>query len=91
MEAFVKHCGITVALDRANVDTDQIIPKQFLLTLTRNLLPLNSLGIHDFPVPLGMSEDFKHYRIRELTTRGRRPSMVPRTVPDILQISKTCL
>jgi 3-isopropylmalate/(R)-2-methylmalate dehydratase small subunit len=36
MEAFIKHCGITVALNRANVDTDQIIPKQFLKRIERS-------------------------------------------------------
>ena len=36
MEAFVKHCGIAAALDRANVDTDQIIPKQFLKRIERS-------------------------------------------------------
>jgi len=36
MQAFIKHCGITVALDRANVDTDQIIPKQFLKRIERS-------------------------------------------------------
>ena len=36
MEAFIKHCGITAALDRANVDTDQIIPKQFLKRIERS-------------------------------------------------------
>jgi 3-isopropylmalate/(R)-2-methylmalate dehydratase small subunit len=30
MESFKHHKGIVVPLDRANVDTDQIIPKQFL-------------------------------------------------------------
>lgn len=30
MQAFRKHTGIVAPLDRANVDTDQIIPKQFL-------------------------------------------------------------
>jgi len=30
MKAFTKHTGRVVAMDRANVDTDQIIPKQFL-------------------------------------------------------------
>ncbi|HUE75896.1 MAG TPA: 3-isopropylmalate dehydratase small subunit, partial [Chloroflexota bacterium] len=30
MEPFVTHRGVVVALDRVNVDTDQIIPKQFL-------------------------------------------------------------
>lgn len=35
MQAFTKHTGIVVALDRANVDTDQIIPKQFLKRIER--------------------------------------------------------
>ena len=35
MEPFVKHRGRVVVLSRANVDTDQIIPKQFLKGLAR--------------------------------------------------------
>jgi 3-isopropylmalate/(R)-2-methylmalate dehydratase small subunit len=35
MEAFKKHTGIVAILDRANVDTDQIIPKQFLKSIRR--------------------------------------------------------
>lgn len=35
MEAFTKHRGIVAPLDRANVDTDQIIPKQFLKSIRR--------------------------------------------------------
>ncbi len=35
MEKFNKHTGTVVALDRANIDTDQIIPKQFLQKITR--------------------------------------------------------
>jgi 3-isopropylmalate/(R)-2-methylmalate dehydratase small subunit len=35
MESFVKHTGIVAPLDRANVDTDQIIPKQFLKRVER--------------------------------------------------------
>lgn len=35
MKPFVKHSGLVVALDRANVDTDQIIPKQFLKRIER--------------------------------------------------------
>ena len=35
MEPFVTHTGIVAALDRANVDTDQIIPKQFLKRIER--------------------------------------------------------
>jgi 3-isopropylmalate/(R)-2-methylmalate dehydratase small subunit len=35
MQAFTTHSGIVAALDRANVDTDQIIPKQFLKRIER--------------------------------------------------------
>ena len=35
MEAFVRHTGLVAALDRVNVDTDQIIPKQFLKGIER--------------------------------------------------------
>ena len=35
MEAFTVHNGVVGAMDRANVDTDQIIPKQFLKRIER--------------------------------------------------------
>ncbi|HEY3392521.1 MAG TPA: 3-isopropylmalate dehydratase small subunit [Lacipirellulaceae bacterium] len=35
MKPFTKHSGRVVAMDRANVDTDQIIPKQFLKRIER--------------------------------------------------------
>jgi 3-isopropylmalate/(R)-2-methylmalate dehydratase small subunit len=35
MKSFRKHTGIVVPLDRTNVDTDQIIPKQFLKRIER--------------------------------------------------------
>ena len=35
MDAFERHTGVVVPLDRANVDTDQIIPKQFLKSIRR--------------------------------------------------------
>jgi 3-isopropylmalate/(R)-2-methylmalate dehydratase small subunit len=35
MRAFVKHSGLVAAMDRASVDTDQIIPKQFLKRIER--------------------------------------------------------
>lgn len=35
MEPFIRHTGTAVPLDRANVDTDQIIPKQFLKRIER--------------------------------------------------------
>jgi 3-isopropylmalate/(R)-2-methylmalate dehydratase small subunit len=36
MKPFTKHTGIAAAMDRANVDTDQIIPKQFLKRIERS-------------------------------------------------------
>ena len=35
MRAFTQHTGLVAPLDRANVDTDQIIPKQFLKSIKR--------------------------------------------------------
>ena len=36
MKAFTKHTGIIATLDRSNVDTDVIIPKQFLKSISRS-------------------------------------------------------
>ena len=35
MKSFTKHTGLVAAMDRSNVDTDQIIPKQFLKRIER--------------------------------------------------------
>ena len=35
MQPFSKHTGLVMPLDRVNVDTDQMVPKQFLKALTR--------------------------------------------------------
>ena len=35
MKVFTQHTGLVAAMDRANVDTDQIIPKQFLKRIER--------------------------------------------------------
>lgn len=35
MDKFVTHSGVAVAMNRANVDTDAIIPKQFLKSIQR--------------------------------------------------------
>ncbi|WP_299795215.1 3-isopropylmalate dehydratase small subunit [uncultured Shewanella sp.] len=43
MQAFIKHTGLAVMIDSANVDTDQIIPKQFLSKVTRD-----GFGVHLF-------------------------------------------
>lgn len=35
MEAFIQHTGLIATLNQANIDTDQIIPKQFLKSIKR--------------------------------------------------------
>ena len=35
MHSFTKHTGLVLPFDRVNVDTDQMVPKQFLKALTR--------------------------------------------------------
>jgi 3-isopropylmalate/(R)-2-methylmalate dehydratase small subunit len=35
MQPFIKHTGLAALPDRVNVDTDQMVPKQFLKALTR--------------------------------------------------------
>ena len=35
MTPFKKHAGLVMPMDRVNVDTDQMVPKQFLKALTR--------------------------------------------------------
>src|ERR1700674_5526565 len=35
MQPFSTHTGVVMPLDRVNVDTDQMVPKQFLKALTR--------------------------------------------------------
>ena len=35
MRAFTHHTGLVLPMDRSNVDTDQIIPKQFLKRIER--------------------------------------------------------
>ena len=43
MHPFTTHTGLVAAMDRANVDTDQIIPKQFLKRIERT-------GFGQYPV-----------------------------------------
>ncbi|MBR9729133.1 3-isopropylmalate dehydratase small subunit [Shewanella intestini] len=43
MQAFTVHTGLAVAINSTNIDTDQIIPKQFLSKVTRD-----GFGVHLF-------------------------------------------
>jgi 3-isopropylmalate/(R)-2-methylmalate dehydratase small subunit len=41
MEKFIHHAGLAAPLDRANVDTDAIVPKQFLKSIRRSGFGVN--------------------------------------------------
>ena len=41
MEKFLKFCGIVAGLDRPNIDTDAIIPKQYLKSIKRSGFGVN--------------------------------------------------
>ena len=36
MQAFIKHEGLVVPMDRSDIDTDQLVPKQFLKRVERS-------------------------------------------------------
>ena len=49
MQPFRVHSGIVAPLDRANVDTDAIIPKQFLKSIKRSgfgVEPVRRVALH---------------------------------------------
>ena len=70
MEPFVRHTGLVAPLDRVDVDTDQIIPKQFLKRIERT-------GFGQFL--------FYDWRLDEHTKEvgrsGRRPSTLMTLLP----------
>jgi 3-isopropylmalate/(R)-2-methylmalate dehydratase small subunit len=48
MRAFTEHTGVAMPLDRANVDTDFIIPKQFLKSIKRSGFGVNLFDEHRY-------------------------------------------
>jgi 3-isopropylmalate/(R)-2-methylmalate dehydratase small subunit len=63
MEKFTVHTGLVVPLDRANVDTDAIIPKQFLKSIKRTGFGENLFDAWRF---LDVGEPGKDLRTRKL-------------------------
>ena len=45
MKPFIKHTGLVAPMDRVNVDTDQMVPKQFLKLQTRRVTGASSFMI----------------------------------------------
>lgn len=59
MNPFTRHTGIVATLDRANVDTDAIIPKQFLKSITRTGYGPNSFFDWRYRVDGELNMDFE--------------------------------
>ena len=55
MEVFDTLSGLTVPLDKINVDTDQIIPKQFLKKIERTGFGVHLF--HDWPIVEKMNSE----------------------------------
>ena len=62
MQPFTVHTGIVAPLDRANVDTDAIIPKQFLKSIRRSGFGVNLFDAWRFTDPgePGMDPALRH-------------------------------
>ena len=59
MKAFKKHTGILATLDRSNVDTDAIIPKQFLKSISRTGYGPNAFFDWRYKPDGSIDEDFE--------------------------------
>ena len=46
MKSFVNHTGLVVGINRPNIDTDMIIPKQFLKSIKRTGFGVNLFDTH---------------------------------------------
>jgi len=59
MNPFIRYTGIVATLDRANVDTDAIIPKQFLKSITRTGYGPNAFYDWRYTVDGELNTDFE--------------------------------
>jgi 3-isopropylmalate/(R)-2-methylmalate dehydratase small subunit len=64
MKAFKKHTGILAALNRSNVDTDAIIPKQFLKSISRTGYGPNAFYDWRYKPDGSQNEDFELHHPR---------------------------
>jgi len=64
MKAFKKHKGILATLNRANVDTDAIIPKQFLKSISRTGYGPNAFYDWRYKPDGSKNEDFELHHPR---------------------------
>jgi 3-isopropylmalate/(R)-2-methylmalate dehydratase small subunit len=59
MEPFTRHTGVLAPLDRVNVDTDQIIPKNFLKSIARTGYGMNCFNDWRYREDGSLNPDFE--------------------------------
>jgi len=74
MEKFTKHTGVAAAMKFANIDTDMIIPKQYLKTIKRTGLGKHLFAEMRYETDGGEQSDFvlnrEHYRDSSVLVAG---------------------
>ena len=70
MQAFTIHRGLVAPLDRPNVDTDAIIPKQFLKTINRS--GLGSALFHGWRYEPGTDTETKDFILNQEPFRNSK-------------------
>ena len=73
MDKFIKHTGIVAPLDRPNVDTDAIIPKQYLKSIKRSGFGPNVFDDWRYLDPGEPGVDNSHRRINEDIVLNQAP------------------
>ena len=73
MDKFIKHTGIVAPLDRPNVDTDAIIPKQYLKSLKRSGFGPNAFDDWRYLDPGEPGMDNSTRRINEAFVLNQKP------------------
>jgi len=73
MDKFIKHTGIVAPLDRPNVDTDAIIPKQYLKSIKRSGFGPNAFDDWRYLDPGEPGVDNSRRRINEDFVLNQKP------------------
>ncbi|TNF90747.1 MAG: 3-isopropylmalate dehydratase small subunit [Gammaproteobacteria bacterium] len=73
MEKFEKFTGLVAAIDRANIDTDAIIPKQYLKSIKRSGFGVNLFDDWRYLDPGEPGQDHSQRRLNPDFVLNRRP------------------
>ena len=73
MEKFEKFTGLVAAIDRANIDTDAIIPKQYLKSIKRSGFGVNLFDDWRYLDPGEPGQDHSQRRLNPDFVLNRKP------------------